>query len=254
MHFQSVALSDRGLNREINEDSAWIGAQIIAVADGLGGHAGGEVASAIVINGLAKAEKKEFTKESVHDLVIEITAKANGEIAKKIKDSPKLKGMGTTLTSLITTEDKVALIHIGDSRCYQFRDGKLTQLSKDHTLVQELIDQGRLSAEEATTHPQKSLITKALMGNTETEPFIQLINVEPDDLFLLCTDGLSSVIDESEISKILREDGLTEVAAEKLKAAVYKSGAPDNITLVLAKLTDGESNLVGALGAAAAVA
>ena len=98
MHFQSVALSDRGLNREINEDSAWIGSQIIAVADGLGGHAGGEVASAIVINRLAKAEKKEFTKESVHDLVIEITAKANSEIAKKIKDSPKLKGMGTTLT------------------------------------------------------------------------------------------------------------------------------------------------------------
>lgn len=86
MHFQSVALSDRGLNREINEDSAWIGSQIIAVADGLGGHAGGEVASAIVINGLAKADKKEFTKESVHDLVIEITAKANSEIAKTIKE------------------------------------------------------------------------------------------------------------------------------------------------------------------------
>ena len=177
MHFQSVALSDRGLTREINEDSAWVGSQIIAVADGLGGHAGGEVASAIVINGLAKADKKEFTKEAVHDLVIEITTKANGEIAKKIKDSPKLKGMGTTLTSLITTEDKVALIHIGDSRCYQFRAGKLTQLSKDHTLVQELLDQGRLSPEEANSHPQKSLITKALMGNPETEPFIQLINV-----------------------------------------------------------------------------
>ena len=254
MHFQSVALSDRGLNREINEDSAWIGSQIIAVADGLGGHAGGEVASAIVINRLAKAEKKEFTKESVHDLVIEITAKANSEIAKKIKDFPKLKGMGTTLTSLISTEDKVALIHIGDSRCYQFRDGKLTQLSKDHTLVQELIDQGRLSVEEASAHPQKSLITKALMGNTETEPFIQLINVEPDDLFLLCTDGLSSVINESEIGKILREDGLTEIAVEKLKAAVYKSGAPDNITLVLAKLTSEKTNTTGILGAAAVIA
>ena len=254
MHFQSVALSDRGLNREINEDSAWIGSQIIAVADGLGGHAGGEVASAIVINGLAKAETKEFTKESVHDLVIEITAKANGEIAKKIKDSPKLKGMGTTLTSLISTEDKVALIHIGDSRCYQFRDGKLTQLSKDHTLVQELIDQGRLSVEEASAHPQKSLITKALMGNVETEPFIQLINVEPNDLFLLCTDGLSSVLNESEISKILREDGLTEIAAQKLKDAVYKSGAPDNVTLVLAKLTNEGSNTAGVLGAAAVVA
>jgi len=236
MHFQSVALSDRGLNREINEDSAWIGSQIIAVADGLGGHAGGEVASAIVINGLAKADKKEFTKESVHDLVIEITTKANGEIAKTIKNSPKLKGMGTTLTSLITTEDKVA------------------QLSKDHTLVQELIDQGRLSVEEATSHPQKSLITKALMGNTETEPFIQLINVEPDDLFLLCTDGLSSVINESEISKILREDGVTEVAAEKLKKAVYKSGAPDNITLVLAKLTSENLSSIGTIGAAAVVA
>ena len=162
--------------------------------------------------------------------------------------------MGTTLTSLITTEDKVALIHIGDSRCYQFRDGKLTQLSKDHTLVQELIDQGRLSVEEASAHPQKSLITKALMGNAETEPFIQLINVEPDDLFLLCTDGLSSVINESEISKILREDGLTEIAVEKLKAAVYKSGAPDNITLVLAKLTSEDTNTVGILGAAAVVA
>ena len=254
MHFQSVALSDRGLNREINEDSAWIGSQIIAVADGLGGHAGGEVASAIVINRLAKAEKKEFTKESVHDLVIEITAKANSEIAKKIKDFPKLKGMGTTLTSLISTEDKVALIHIGDSRCYQFRDGKLTQLSKDHTLVQELIDQGRLSVEEASAHPQKSLITKALMGNTETEPFIQLINVEPDDLFLLCTDGLSSVINESEIGKILREDGLTEIAVGKLKTAVYKSGAPDNITLVLAKLTSEKTNTTGILGAAAVVA
>lgn len=254
MHFQSVALSDRGLNRDINEDSAWIGSQIIAVADGLGGHAGGEVASSIVINRLAKAEKREFTNDSVHDFVIEITAKANGEIAKKIKNSPKLKGMGTTLTSLIATEDKVALIHIGDSRCYQFRNGKLTQLSKDHTLVQELIDQGRLSVEEANAHPQKSLITKAFMGNSETEPFIQLINVEPDDLFLLCTDGLSSVLNESEISKILREDGLTEIAVEKLKAAVYKSGAPDNITLVLAKLTSEDTNTVGILGAAAVVA
>ena len=186
--------------------------------------------------------------------MIEITAKANGEIAKKIKDSPKLKGMGTTLTSLISTEDKVALIHIGDSRCYQFRDGKLTQLSKDHTLVQELIDQGRLSVEEASAHPQKSLITKALMGNVETEPFIQLINVEPNDLFLLCTDGLSSVLNESEISKILREDGLTEIAAQKLKDAVYKSGAPDNVTLILAKLTNEGSNTAGVLGAAAVVA
>jgi serine/threonine protein phosphatase PrpC len=111
-----------------------------------------------------------------------------------------------------------------------------------------------LSPEEANSHPQKSLITKALMGNPETEPFIQLINVEPDDLFLLCTDGLSSVINESEISKILREDGVTEIAAEKLKSAVYKSGAPDNITLVLAKLTNEELNTVGILGAAAVVA
>jgi len=252
--FNSFAQTDLGLVREGNEDSAIYGANLIAVADGMGGHAGGEVASAIAINALAQLlpviSDQEIDIDSREDLFLNITYEIDSQILEKSKQNPELAGMGTTLTALNISGDNVELLHIGDSRCYRYRDNRLEQLSYDHTVMQELLDQGRLTPEEVFDHPQRSLLTQALMGDSGLDPILVSYEIKADDQFLLCSDGLTNVLSDYEIGKII-ESKSGDAVITALIAEVKAKGAPDNITIIWAQVTDKKvSSGIKKLGAA----
>ena len=251
--FNSFAQTDLGLVREGNEDSAIYCANLIAVADGMGGHAGGEVASAIAINALAQLlpviSDPEIDTDSREDLFLNITYEIDSQILEKSKQLPELAGMGTTLTALNISGDNVELLHIGDSRCYRYRDNKLEQLSYDHTVMQELLDQGRLTPEEVFDHPQRSLLTQALMGDSGLDPILVSYEIKADDKFLLCSDGLTNLLSDYEITKIIESKTDNDLIAS-LISEVKAKGAPDNITIIWAQVTDkkvsGEIKKIGA--------
>ncbi len=252
--FNSFAQTDLGLVREGNEDSALISENLIAVADGMGGHAGGEVASAIAINSLVELlsvlDSTEIDLDSKDDLFVNITHQIDAKILQSSKDDPELSGMGTTLTALNISENNVGLLHVGDSRCYRYRDKKLEQLSIDHTVMQELIDQGRLSPDEVASHPQRSLLTQALMGDSGITPILINFQIKSGDKFLLCSDGLTNVLSNYEILKII-EANSDEELIPALIAAVKEKGAPDNITIIWSGLSDGGKKVsVKKIGAA----
>jgi serine/threonine protein phosphatase PrpC len=239
--FNSFAQTDLGLVREGNEDSAIYGANLIAVADGMGGHAGGEVASAIAINALAQLlpviSDPDIDIDSREDLFLNITYEIDSQILEKSKQNPELAGMGTTLTALNISGDNVELLHIGDSRCYRYRDNKLEQLSYDHTVMQELLDQGRLTPEEVFDHPQRSLLTQALMGDSGLDPILVSYEIKADDQFLLCSDGLTNLLSDYEIGKII-ESNTGDDLITALVTEVKAKGAPDNITIIWSQITD----------------
>ena len=252
--FNSFAQTDLGLVREGNEDSAIYGANLIAVADGMGGHAGGEVASAIAINALAQLlpviSDPEIDIDSREDLFLNITFEIDSQILEKSKQTPELAGMGTTLTALNISGSNVELLHIGVSRCYRYRDNKLEQLSYDHTVMQELLDQGRLTPEEVFDHPQRSLLTQALMGDSGLDPILVSYEIKADDKFLLCSDGLTNLLSDYEITKIIESKTDNDLIAA-LIAEVKAKGAPDNITIIWAQVTDKKvSSEIKKIGAA----
>jgi serine/threonine protein phosphatase PrpC len=252
--FNSFAQTDLGLVREGNEDSALSCANLIAVADGMGGHAGGEVASAIAINSLTGLVPllldDGIDLDSKEDLFLNITHEIDQKILDKSKAQPELSGMGTTLTALSILDNTIELLHIGDSRCYRYRDNKLEQLSYDHTVMQELLDQGRLTPQEVFDHPQRSLLTQALMGDSGLDPILLTFEIKKGDQFLLCSDGLTNVLSDYEISKII-EANSDEVIPQALIKEVRSKGAPDNITIIWGGLTTNQqSDGVKKLGAA----
>jgi serine/threonine protein phosphatase PrpC len=241
LQFNAIAQSDLGLVRDGNEDSALISPNLIAVADGMGGHAGGEVASAIAINTLEVLlpviTDTEIDIDSREDLFLNLSYEVDAEILRVSKERPELSGMGTTLTALAITNNQVDLLHIGDSRCYLWRDKKLTRLSYDHTVMQELLDQGRLTPEEVFDHPQRSLLTQALMGDSGIDPVLMSYEVKIDDKFLICSDGLTNVLSDLEISKIIKATDEDKLLAELITETKAK-GAPDNITIVWAGVSE----------------
>ena len=252
--FISFAQTDLGLVRSGNEDSALTCANLIAVADGMGGHAGGEVASAIAINTLEQLllviTDPKVDVASREDLFLNITYEVDSQILAKSKDSPELSGMGTTLTALSILDNNVELLHIGDSRCYRYRNNKLEQISYDHTVMQELLDQGRLTPEEVFDHPQRSLLTQALMGDSGLDPVLVSYEIKKGDKFLLCSDGLTNVLSNFEINKIIEATEDSKVAAA-LITEVLSKGAPDNITIIWSEIIQGEQDdLIKKLGAA----
>lgn len=249
-YFQSVALSDVGLHRTENEDSAWAGLSVIAVADGLGGHAGGEIASSLAIKKISELEKLALNERNAETTVVDTFLTINRELAQAMKSNGELRGMGTTLTALFLGKEKTYLAHLGDSRGYLIRDGKINQLTKDHTVVQELLDQGRISPDEVDGHPQRSFVTKALMGADQHErpDFIEL-DVHDGDFFLLCSDGLAGVIDEKKILKAIESHGVSESALQELKELAYKKGAPDNVTIIIATINSKKISQPGFVGA-----
>jgi len=246
LQFNAIAQSDLGLVRDGNEDSALISANLIAVADGMGGHAGGEVASAIAINTLQQLlpviTDPVIDLDSRADLFLNISYEVDAEILRVSKERPELSGMGTTLTALSLTGNQVDLLHIGDSRCYRFRDNKLEKLSYDHTVMQELLDQGRLTPEEVFDHPQRALLTQALMGDSGIDPVLMSYEVKAGDKFLLCSDGLTNVLSELEIVKIIKATDEDQLLTELIKETKAK-GAPDNITIVWASLIESDSEI-----------
>jgi len=241
--FATSARSVVGLVRSDNEDSALLHANLIAVADGMGGHAGGEVASAIAVRRLSDLtsvlEQGSVDPDSIEDLLLNALEDIDSEIGRVAGENVHLTGMGTTLSALMlygpAHAPKVALLHVGDSRCYRLRGNSVTQLSHDHTVLQELLDQGSVSPEEAREHPQRSFLTQALMGEGPLAPVLMVYDVKPKDRFLLCSDGLSSAIDDKEI-KVGMKIKDRESAVTHLIDAAYSAGAPDNVTVLLADI------------------
>jgi serine/threonine protein phosphatase PrpC len=234
--FALTARSEVGLVRSGNEDSALTSANLIAVADGMGGHAGGEVASAIAITQLLKlvpiSQSLEIDADSIEDLLAQSINEIDDEILRVTNDQLELKGMGTTLTALLLHEERIALIHIGDSRAYRLRDGVLEQLSVDHTVIQELLDSGKLTPNEVNEHPQRSLLTQVLMGAGNLSPVLVVYERKVGDRYLLCSDGLSSVLTNKEIKSLLKKSNRAD-AVSALIEATYLNGAPDNVTVVV---------------------
>lgn len=234
--FASAARSALGLVRQGNEDSALTASHLIAVADGMGGHAGGEVASALAIKTLASLshlfKSPEIDTESIEDLLLNSIHTIDSEIGSYAQERPELEGMGTTLTTLVIVEDRVAMLHVGDSRAYRLRGNSLEQLSADHTVLAELLAQGTITSAEATHHPQRSMLTQALMGEGIAHPALMEYELRIGDRFILCSDGLSGVLSEKEIKSLVKKDRNTSVDA--LIEATYKNGAPDNVTVIVA--------------------
>jgi len=229
--------SDVGLLREGNEDSAYAGPQLLAIADGMGGHAAGEVASAVAISALAPLDHYMAVGEMLPALA-EAVAEANSTLHEMSVADPSVEGMGTTLTALLWSGSTVAVCHIGDSRGYLLRDGVLQQITRDHTLVQSLVDEGRLTPEAAVMHPQRSLVMRALQSSTGAVPDLATMEGRAGDRYLLCSDGLSDVVTEETLHKtLLKLPDLDEAVLALIELAI-RSGGPDNITCVLADVVD----------------
>lgn len=228
---RTAAASDRGKTRENNEDALYAGPHVVAVADGVGGGPSGEVASALVIRTLAALESAS-PGEATAALQAAVT-EANQRVRAAIDHDPSLEGMATTLTAMVVTEDGLAIGHIGDSRAYAWRGRTLTQLTRDDTYVQGLVDNGVISAEEARRHPQRSLVTQAINGS-EIAPTYALVTPLLGDRFLLCSDGLSDYVDDKKIADALAEYPDLERCARRLIDLALEVGAPDNVSVVVA--------------------
>jgi serine/threonine protein phosphatase PrpC len=251
--FETSARSAIGLVRQGNEDSAFVSGQVIAVADGMGGHAAGEVASRIAVKTLQSLvpalTAQEIDQDSVEDLLMHSLHSIDEEIAFVADEEIEKRGMGTTLTALLLRDTTIALLHVGDSRCYRLRAGTLEQLSNDHTVIQELLDQGAISQAEAAEHPQRSMLTQALRGDGDVIPVLQMYDVKKGDRYLLCSDGLSGVLTDKEIKIGLKKSDKDE-AIKFLIDATYINGAPDNVTVLIADFSDTSSTPSALLGAA----
>ncbi len=230
-----AARSDRGLVRANNEDSVYAGARLLALADGMGGHAAGEVASQLVIAALAHLDDDEPGGDLLSKLDAAVR-EGNSAIAAHVEADPELEGMGTTLTAILFAGNRLGLVHIGDSRGYLLRDGELTQITKDDTFVQTLVDEGRITAEEAHSHPQRSLIMRALTGH-EVEPTLIMREARAGDRYLLCSDGLSDPVSHETILEALQIPDVAE-SADRLIELALRGGGPDNVTVVVADVID----------------
>ena len=227
--------SDRGLVRTNNEDSVYAGPRLLALADGMGGYAAGEVASKIVIDVLTHLDEDRRTDDLIAALR-DATVHANDEIRSAVEQDRQLEGMGTTLTALLFNGNRIGLAHVGDSRAYLLRAGQLIQITHDHTFVQSLVDEGRITEEEASSHPQKSLILRAMTG-TEVEPDLSIREARVGDRYLVCSDGLSDVVSPDTILDALRA-GDPQDSADRLVELALRAGGPDNVTCIVADVID----------------
>jgi PPM family protein phosphatase len=251
--FETAARSAIGLVRQGNEDSGFVSSQVIAVADGMGGHAAGEVASRIAIEVLQSLVpalvSTDIDEDSVEDLLMHSLHSIDSEISVVTDEEIEKRGMGTTLTALLIRDKYISLLHVGDSRCYRLRGNTLEQLSNDHTVIQELLDQGAISMAEAAEHPQRSMLTQALRGDGDVTPVLQMYEVKKGDRYLLCSDGLSGVLTEKEIKIGLKKSDKDE-AVKFLVDATYVNGAPDNVTVLIADISDEAKTTTSLIGAA----
>jgi len=230
-----AARSDRGLIRGNNQDSVYAGPRLLAVADGMGGHAAGDVASKVVIAALQHLDDDTPSGDMLQALRRGVFD-GSEHLREVIRDSPQLEGMGTTLTAILFAGGRLALCHVGDSRAYLLRDGEFAQITHDDTFVQTLIDDGRITPEEANSHPQRSLLLRALNGQ-EVEPDLSMREARAGDRYLLCSDGLSGVVSEETLADALTDPD-PQATADRLIELALRSGGPDNITVIVADVVD----------------
>jgi protein phosphatase len=240
MRLESTSATDRGLIRPNNEDALLESAEIglFAVADGMGGHAAGEVASRLAVEALRTEAANGQGSDNPADPLVRAFSTANIAIRRKGRSEPDKRGMGTTLTVLRFapgTPDRAIIAHIGDSRAYRLRAGRMAQLTRDHTWVQERVDAGVLTAEQARSHPYSSILTRVLGTDDVVAPDIVAVATEPGDVFLLCSDGLTGMISDSELEQIMREESSLGGMAEQLLGTALERGGFDNVTLVLVR-------------------
>lgn len=232
-------LTDVGVVREANQDSVFAEEPLFAVADGMGGHQGGEVASAMALEVLDKTFNKSNSKEDL----LEAVRKSNAKVWDKAQLEESLNGMGTTITAMATVVDEdgnevMAVVNVGDSRAYLLRDGELHQITTDHSFVEDLVQAGEISAEEAETHPKRNILTRAIGVEPTIEADIDLIPHKHGDRFLLCSDGLVREVADSAIAATLRKLKDPEEAAKDLVAQAKANGGSDNITVIVVDIID----------------
>ncbi len=235
----SSAGSHVGKVRSNNQDSGYAGTHLFVVADGMGGHAGGDVASALAIQSIAKVDREYDSVDEAESALRAALLEANGELADAVFQHPELTGMGTTVSGVVRVGDRLALAHIGDSRIYRWRAGELTQITKDHTFVQRLVDSGRITAEEAAVHPRRSVLMRVL-GDVDLNPEIdtEIVETQAGDRWLLCSDGLSGFVSDERVSELLDEYADAGAAVEALIDESLDEGAPDNVTVVVVDIDE----------------
>ena len=236
--------TDVGMLRDGNEDSAYAGRLLLAVADGMGGHAAGEVASAAVIEEL-RALDAEMPADRLVDALEQAVQRANQKVRALVQADPARQGMGSTLTALLWSGSHLAVVQVGDSRCYLLRGGDLYQITHDQTLVQLLLDQHKITPDQVATHPMRSMLLQALDGRADFTPALQLRTARAGDRYLLCSDGLWGQVTAGEIHKVLTGKSEPDQAVAALVDAANASGGPDNITCIVADVVDlsGEDDL-----------
>lgn len=247
-----AAMSHVGRVRTSNQDSGYAGTSLFVVADGMGGHAGGDVASAIAVRRIAETDRFDFASAHEAEFALQSAMMAaNQEISDAVAERPELTGMGTTVSALVRVGDAVATAHIGDSRIYLLRDDELSQITNDHTFVQRLVETGRITPEEAAVHPRRSVLMRVL-GDIDQAPEIDtsIIGTVPGDRWLLCSDGLSSYVPEERILVALESGPTPKDAARSLIQEALDNGAPDNVTAIVLDIDrpgagEGGTQLVG---------
>lgn len=237
----SAAVSHVGKIRADNQDSGYAGAHLFVVADGMGGHAGGDIASAIAAQRIADADQEYPDTGSAESSLRDALLAANSLLAETVFEHTDLTGMGTTVSALARVGDRVVIAHIGDSRVYRYRDGELEQVTTDHTFVQRLVDTGRITPEEAAVHPRRSVLMRVL-GDVDAAPEIDTLvfDTRPGDRWLLCSDGLSSYVSDEKMAQILGTVHTAQGAADRLVRESLDHGAPDNVTVVLFDVGDAD--------------
>jgi len=230
----SAAASDVGRVRSNNQDSGYAGHNLFVVADGMGGHAGGDVASSIAVKRIIEADTDYASAADAEFALQAALIGANAQLAEAVFEHAELTGMGTTVSALFVLNDEVAIAHIGDSRIYLLRDGELSQITIDHTFVQRLVDSGRITEQEAMVHPRRSVLMRVL-GDVDSSPEIDtsILATIPGDRWLLCSDGLTGVVSHSAMATALTSGLSAADVADRLVKESLDGGAPDNVTVVI---------------------
>jgi protein phosphatase len=212
------ALSDVGRVRHNNEDSGYASSRIIVLADGMGGMAAGELASSVTVQTVRSVDVK--LEADVLEVLAGAVQRANDQLGDIIAADPSLEGMGTTLTAIMTDGERVALVHVGDSRAYRLRDGQLQQISRDHTFVQSLVDEGRITPAEARVHPHRSVLIRALDGRQDMEPDLSIIDAVAGDRLMVCSDGVTDYLRDDQIRELLSAETIDMAAVDLVRSAL----------------------------------
>ncbi len=249
----SAASSHIGKIRATNQDSGSVGRHLFVVADGMGGHAGGDVASALAVQRLSRLDRAYSSVDEARETLFTNILEAGRELTSTVEEHPELTGMGTTVSAMIRVGSQMVIAHIGDSRIYRLREGVLEQITSDHTFVQRLVDSGRITPEEAAVHPRRSVLMRVL-GDVDAEPEVDthVVDTQPGDRWLLCSDGLSGYVPERDIAETLLTIDDVDLVCHKLITQTLSEGAPDNVTVVVVRVAENletsppsESRMVG---------